>query len=106
MAWLEAALPSCTSDVIPGGTHAFVYDKGGMEEVFAAAHKGVQEARVSENGRSCGTRRLTQGRLARVRPRAWDIETSLLLCRISFSFLGGGLCLMSLGRLHPKIRSI
>eukprot|EP00903_Cladosiphon_okamuranus_P006254 g6137.t1 len=45
MAWLERALPSCTSTVVPGGTHAFVYDKGGMEDVFAAAQKGVQEAR-------------------------------------------------------------
>ncbi|CAM9920621.1 unnamed protein product [Scytosiphon promiscuus] len=45
MRWLEDALPACTSTIIPGGTHAFVYDKGSMEEVFAAVHKGVQEAR-------------------------------------------------------------
>lgn len=50
MAWLERALPSCTSTVVTGGTHAFVYDKGGMEDVFAAAHKGVQEARVRIRG--------------------------------------------------------
>ncbi|CAM9725525.1 unnamed protein product, partial [Ectocarpus sp. 12 AP-2014] len=43
--WLERSLPSCTSAVIPGGTHALVYDKGSMEEVFTAAQKGVQEAR-------------------------------------------------------------
>lgn len=47
MKWLEGALPSCTSAVIPGGTHAFVYDKGNMEEVFAAVQKGLQDARVS-----------------------------------------------------------
>lgn len=47
MKWLEGALPSCTCTVIPGGTHAFVYDKGNMEEVFASVQKGLQEARVS-----------------------------------------------------------
>lgn len=46
--WLERSLPSCTSTVIPGGTHALVYDKGSMEEVFTAAQKGLQEARVSK----------------------------------------------------------
>lgn len=79
MGWLERALPSCTSTVVPGGTHAFVYDKGGMEEVFAAAQKGVQEARVSE--KEAGRRRRFDRFVgaadipARARVRAVDRES-------------------------------
>lgn len=46
--WLEKALPSCTSEVILGGTHALLYDQGSMDEVFTALQKGVSEARVSQ----------------------------------------------------------
>lgn len=35
------------STVIPGGTHAFVYDKRNMEEVFATLQNTITEARVS-----------------------------------------------------------
>lgn len=47
MKWLEQALPSCSSTVVLGGTHALVYDKANMEDVFAALQKGVSGARVS-----------------------------------------------------------
>ena len=47
MKWLERSLPLCASSVIPGGTHAFVYDKRNMEEVFSTLQKSITQARVS-----------------------------------------------------------
>lgn len=61
MKWLQEALPSCTSTAVEGGTHAFVYDRGGMEDVFAAAHKGVQDARVSTTQTQTATNGLEEG---------------------------------------------
>lgn len=44
--WLEKSLPSCTTTTKIGGTHALVYDKGEMEDVFTNLKKGVTDARV------------------------------------------------------------
>lgn len=44
--WLQGILPQCEMTVKIGGTHALMYDKGEMEAVFAALHKGISEAKV------------------------------------------------------------
>ena len=47
MKWLEQALPSCTSTVVPGASQALVHDRGVMEEVFAAVQNSLSDVTVS-----------------------------------------------------------
>ena len=47
MKWVEQALPSCTSTVVPGTSQALVHDRGVMEEVFAAVQNSLSDIRVS-----------------------------------------------------------
>ena len=78
MKWLERALPLCASSVIPGGTHAFVYDKPNMEEVFSTLQKSIKEARVSLETKEKKHKKRNRNRTRRGRRRLFVCLLSVL----------------------------